>query len=156
MPEVFGTAWVEIAGDFLYDLMVALKDTMQTAGTYTPEINYVYRKHDEVMLMNAVSVDLVGVESEPISTGAVIGITYKPQYSIRIHTDYIGGVVDGHTISRLLNSVVNKLDTNISLSDDYKIDDVSGIVSDQRFEESYTVGGQVLVTVQITISQERE
>ena len=156
MAEVFGTAYIEVAGDYLYALVDALKTTM--ASGYDPTFSYVYRKHNEVMSLNAVSVDLdEAVDSEDEGFGSSSQqVLYHLVFTIRVHTDYVDGVMDRQKNGRLLNSIINKLKANKALGSSYFIYSVTDIRAAETFEESATLGGQITVTVTKAIQHSQE
>jgi hypothetical protein len=149
MAEVYGASCIETAADKLYDLIVALKDTMATG--YDPTFSYVHQKHNMICTgLNAVTIELESATLE--STGvSSSGKANQAQmtFTIRVHTDYqgIGAVRDAQKNWRLLNSILNKISANINLDDGYFILEMTNILPNEEFAESYTVGGQMSVQV---------
>lgn len=149
MAEVFGTDWIEAASDKLVALMEALKTTM-VAG-YDPTFSYVYTGHTVANLrLNAVTVELQDYEpSEVQGYGAgSLSMMVNVTFTIRVHTDYAGGVMDTVKNSRLLNSIANKLLKNNALGSDYFVRALRDIRARLEFEESATYGGELAVVIE--------
>lgn len=156
MPEVYSTggqATFEIGRDAIVTLLDELKQTMLAAGNYNPAISFVYDRHNVAdLLLNAVSVSLASMES-------VVPSNSKPNtqsvfemllnYSIRAHTAYDDGVRDDLKAQRILDSVINKLATNKHvLPSGFYLNQFTSAELGQRFEESGTIGGELIVTLQ--------
>ena len=163
MPEVFGTDFIETARDKLVTLITALKTTMATG--YTPTFTYIYERHDVAKLqLNAVSIGLDSADADDVATGASGNrVYYIMLFTIRVHTDYIGGIRDGQKNERLINSLINKLLNNrkMGASDGYRIGGinstpVSDISPNEEFSDSATYGGQFTVTVTKDITHTQE
>jgi|CXWL01.1.fsa_nt_gi 3-phenylpropionate/cinnamic acid dioxygenase small subunit len=153
MPEVY-TGNGDTCFETGRDLLVARLDELETdmAG-YEPAIDNVYDRHNVANLrLNAVTVGLaapngsVAAYSRPLTQGTM-GWTLV--YSIRVHTAYSGGIKDDQKSARLLNSIVNKLlaKRSLSLTDRYVITEVNDIKNAVEFEESASIGGEVMVTI---------
>jgi len=156
MAEVFGTAFIETGNDKLKAVIDALITTMAT--DYDPAISYVYQSHNRAyILLNAVTIDFENAEQMLVCAGNVSAPTeYLLNYSIRVHTAYNGGVMDGQKNARLLNSIVNKLKVNFDLGDDYKFWAFNDMDPRMTFDESPTVGGQVIVTLKTGVRYTQE
>jgi hypothetical protein len=61
--------------------------------------------------------------------------------------------MDGLTISRLLNSVTNKLIDNRTLGDGYYIAQIIEVENNTEFDDSATIGGEITVMVHECDSQ---
>lgn len=126
--------------------MDALVTSMATG--YDPTILAVYERHNTVVVqIPAVSVELESVEPSDEGWSNDTKLRYHIVLSLRVHTAYEGAVRDGLTISRLLNSVTNKIKNNLDLGDGYRVWSVSDINAEGVFPESGTVGGQLTVEV---------
>lgn len=156
MAEVYGTSFIETASDKLITELTALKSTM--ASGYSPTFSYLYQKHDTANLqLNAVSVDLESIEAD-YEGGIPNGprVRYMMTFSVRVHTAYSGGVMDGQTNHRLLNSVANKLMGNLDLASGYRIMGITEIVNREAFDDSATLGGHLNVVVMYVVSHSQE
>ena len=155
MAEVCGTAWIETARDKVVALMDALMATMATG--YDPTFSYVYEKHGTADIrLNAVSVGIASQpEDRPLWSGQHTSFWFI-EFSIRVHTAYAGDniLIDDQKNSRLLNSVIEKLQANRNLEDNYRIHEITG--ANPALEFGLTTGGEVtfIVTVPIEYTQE--
>ena len=146
MATTYGTNHIGTAHAAIDTLMDALVTTM--ASGYDPAISYVYGKHATAKLqLNAVSIQL---DTDPmvdfgVSTGTLVD--HQIVFSIRVHTAYAGGIHDGTKNRRLLNSVINKLKANEELGSSYWIANIEIVSVDSEFEDSATIGGELMVTV---------
>ena len=80
-------------------------------------------------------------------------------FSIRVHNGYAinkEAATDKTTCSQLLNSISNKLSDNRSLGSGYHIIDISEYLLNEEFDESYTVGGSINVTVAYGVNHTQE
>lgn len=146
MTEVYGTAFIETARDYLVALLEALKTSM---AAYSPTFSYVYEKHNQADLrLNAVSVGLAQADSSPFGAGGGgVANEYAMVFAVRVHTAYSDGFSDNQAVERLLNSLVNKFQANYRLGDNYRISAIGDLTTGDSFEESATKGGKMLVTV---------
>ena len=156
MAEIYGQTWSETARDLLVALMRELKDTL--ASGYDPTFSYVYERHNEVMSLPAVSIDIADAVDSIYEARSVTNaiVAYYIPFSVRVHIDYADGVQDGQKTTRLLNSVVNKLEGNRTLQASYYVDEVKAMRALAEFSESDTLGGEVTVIVQILINHSQE
>jgi len=154
MAEIFGTPYIETASDKLVALVTALKTTM--ASGYDPTFSYVYAKHNTAKIeLNAVSVDFEGCEPDETARGSTGTLVLYPlEFSIRVHTAYTNGYIDGQKNKRLLNSIANKLNNNHDLGDEYRLDSIDSMESNMTFES--TTGGEIRLTVNITVRHTQE
>jgi len=156
MATTVGEAWIGTAHSKIKALMDALITSMGTAST-DPALSYAYDRHDTAKLqLNGVTVDVDGVVTG--ERGMTSTSVWHPvvQISVRVHTAYENGITDGQKISRLLNSVANKITTNLDLGNGYRVEDVPQITNRSTFEESATIGGEIIVGVgaHIELTQE--
>lgn len=152
MAEVYGQPWLETARDKVIALMDALVVSM--ASGYDPKLSYVYDRHNTAALrVNSVSVNLDSVDGDHLGVNRY---DYLIAMSLRVHTDYEGGVVDGLAIARLMNSVINKLHNNYDLGDGYKMQGVTEILNNQIFTDSATIGGEIKAQILISIQHTQE
>jgi hypothetical protein len=145
MAEIFGTAFTETAKDHIVTLITALMSTM-SAG-YDPTFSYIYEKHGVAKLeLNGVTIDMVGID--PANEVANdYNIRYLMEFSVRVHTAYSDGVIDGQKNMRLLSSIQNKLKNNIKINDYYRIEYVGNMNVNESFAESATLGGELSVVI---------
>lgn len=155
MTEVFGEAFLETARDKLVALMNALKTTM--ASGYDPTFSYVYERHNVAKLqLNAVSVGGGdSVEDEPMWSGQHTAFWYV-EFTIRVHTAYADDNVgiDDRENARLLNSILNKLQVNLDLSDGYRIREITSLKITEEF--GMTTGGELTCVVSVPIEYTQE
>ncbi len=156
MAEVFGTAFIENGNDKIKTLMDELITTMATG--YEPAISYAYQSHNRAyILLNAVTIDFEGADNLPLGSGDNANLNgFILTYSIRVHTAYNGGIMDGQKNSRLLNSVINKMKVNFDLSDGYKFWGMHELNPRQTFDESPTLGGQVMIDIFASVRYTQE
>jgi len=156
MAEIYGTAFIETGNDKIKTLIDALITSM--AEGYDPAIAYAYQSHNRAyILLNAVTIDFENAEQMLECAGSVSAATeYLLTYSIRVHTDYNGGVMDGQKNARLLNSIMNKFKANFYLGDDYKFWGFHEMEPRMTFDESPTVGGQVMITLKTGVRYTQE
>ena len=154
MADVYGTQFADDARDKLTTLMDAL---IVSVASDDPKLGYVYDRHRVARLqLNAVSVDIDGVESEYPAVEDGPRPEWQLTFSFRIHTGYEGDVVDGRTTMRLMEGVANKLMANQDLEDNYRMARIVSIENHLDFTESATVGGEViaLITVDVCYTQD--
>ena len=159
MAEVYGSPYFETARDKLKALMDALVVTMATG--YDPALSYAYDYHNVAdMGLNAVT---IGAEASAIrdqreETVSSVGpsVVYDMQFSIRVHTDHVDGTRDRIKVSRLLNSVNNKLLLNTDLGDGYCIKFTTDLLFNEEFDESDTYGGQLSVVLDLFATNTQE
>ena len=153
MAEVYGTAWIETARDKIKALLDALITDMSSG--YDPKISYVYEGHDTAKIQfNALTLEFEEMPREErvgwTSTGSLI--VYPLLFSVRVHTAEVGDMEDAVKISRLLNSVINKLQPNANLGDNYRIQSVYELSGAQEFAESSTIGGELKIEIHIHVT----
>ena len=155
MTEVYGTAWLEDARDRIVALMTALKASMATG--YDPTFSYVYEHHGVAdKRLNSVSVGIASQpEDIPLWSGQHTSF-YHIEFSVRVHTAYAGDniLIDDQKNARLLNSVIEKLQINRDLEDNYRIYEIAGATVAEDF--GLTTGGEVtfIVTIPVEYTQE--
>jgi hypothetical protein len=161
MAEVYGTPWLEDARDRVVALMTALKTTM--ASGYDPTFSYVYESHSVADIrLNSVSVGIASQpEDLPLWSGQHTSF-YHIEFSLRVHTAYAGDniLIDDQKNARLLNSVIEKLQTNRALeieelpTANYRMHEITGVTVAETF--GLTTGGEVtfIVTIPVEYSQE--
>ena len=149
MGTVYGSSSVlDTTRDYLNtqctNLMVAM------SGSTTPNFSAVYNKHNTVIkAFNAITIDLENYEAIPSGLDDGVITSYQTVWSLRIHTDFIGGVTDGQKATRLMDSVKNYLSARkvIEQSTSHRIDTVNGGNNNEEFAQSYTFGNEMFVTV---------
>lgn len=156
MPNVYttgGQATFETGRDAIVSLIDELKQSMLGAGDYNPAISFVYERHNVADLrLNAVSVSLASMESVVPNTSlpntqSIFSMILN--YSVRVHTAYDDGVRDDQKAQRLIDSIINKLATNKhALPSGFYLNQFTSADLGQRFEESGTIGGELIVTLQ--------
>jgi len=130
MGEITGTDIFEAARDKLTALVTALISTQSGAGT-DPAVGYIY------------------------DTGKTS--LWEMIFTVRVHTAYLpNGIRDDQKVARLLNSLVNKFQTNIDLGNNFRIDTVGDVLIGEEFDESATYGGQLSVMVNLPVVQTQE
>lgn len=152
MPESYttgGEATLELVRDTVVTLLGELRDTMLTAGDYNPALSFVYERHNVADLrLNAASVSISEADSVPPgfsrpNTQAIV--SWKIHASIRVHTAYDDGIKDDQKSARLIDSINNKLWRNKgAFGDGLYLDQVTGIRNGVTFEESRTIGGELI------------
>jgi len=153
MAEIYGETFLETGRDKIVSLIEDLKSDMSSG--YSPTISYVYDGHLQADLnLNAVSVDLLSANMDQESTGTFV--IYNINYSVRVHTGYSDGYNDVIVNARLLGSIVNKLNANIVLGDNYILKEVTSIEPDQTFEETETLGGSLVATIMVSVAYTQE
>jgi len=154
MADVRGTQWADDAHDKLDVLMAAL---VVAAASDSPKLSYSYNRHTVANLqLNAVTVDLVGTETEAVGADGGPTVNHLMHFSLRVHTGYEGDHIDGRTVQRLTEGVVNKLMGNLDLGDGYRMKEIEGVTNFSIFEESRTVGGEVLALIRFHTSYAQE
>jgi len=144
MAEVYGTAYIETANDKLK----ALVDDLITDTTGdSPKISYAYQRHNVAYLrLNAVTIDLDGIDVA--SSGAPPPLVkYMMRFTVRVHVAYANQAINGQTVAKLVNSVINKLNDNLNLGDGYRIWQIDSLANRQEFDESASRGGEIAVTI---------
>ena len=161
MAEVYGTAWLEDARDRIVALMTALKATMATG--YDPTFSYVYEHHGVADIrLNSISVGIASQpEDLPLWSGQHTSF-YHIEFSVRVHTGYAGDniLIDDQKNARLLNSIIEKLQTNRALAvaalptAHYRMNEITGTAIAETF--GLTTGGEVtfIVTIPVEYTQE--
>ncbi len=145
--DVYGIQWIDDARDKLVARIEALKTTMATG--YTPTFSYVYPRHLVPELrLNAVTIGVTDFSQEPFA-GASSGVTskYMISFTVRVHTAYEDQTADDQEVGRLINSIANKVQAQQNLGDGYRIEEISGIVTESEFSESESRGGEFTVTI---------
>ena len=124
----------------------------------SPLISNVYDGHCKAdMTFNAVSVGLTAVQQEHVGqksspTGPIIN--HGIQIELRIHTAVAGRYNDRELFWRLANSLSNWLGRHNKLASQMHIIEPGQIEDDLTFEDSDTVGGNIIFTVLWTTGQE--
>lgn len=164
MTTVFGTSWLETARQLLVARLQELLTTMSTG--YDPTITAVYDSHTVAgMALNSVSIGLD--RSDRIDGSSAVGVTgidaaHGIAFSIRVHTDYSGGLHNELTQARLLESIENKLRLRLNLNTSgtkisrFEIESVGPLVTRQEFAESATIGGALLVQIWVVVEHTQE
>ncbi|UCE65931.1 MAG: hypothetical protein JSU85_13920 [Candidatus Zixiibacteriota bacterium] len=166
MATVYGDNKIfESCRTAVYNLLDALKTAMEEAGT-DPALAAVYSGHEQIkMTLPAASADFEGIiddgggryhGSKAEVAGHIINARYPILISVRVHTDYQDGYRDKVKLARLLNSVNNYLWTHkpsIDASGVVKlIHHVGEVTTDDVFQESLTIGGQINVLIIVNVS----
>jgi len=144
MGEVYGTAFIETGRDKLKVLLDALITSMAADD---PKISYAYDGHDTADIqLNGATVDFEAATWDGnYPNRPTIGLLWELNYSIRVHVAYIGGIMDGVMVSRLLNSVANKMFDNRDLGSGYRITAITSMIPDEPF--NHTLGGSLSLTI---------
>jgi len=150
MADVYGdSTFLDDTRDQLETDLNALLALMATAET-NPLFGVVYNQHNVIVQsFNAVSIDLVSYTAEPMGLDDGIITDYTMIWSIRVHTDYQGGITDSQKVVRLMDSIKGYLSTNknFDITKNWRID-TTGVGSNfETFDESFTLGGEILVTI---------
>ncbi|MDD4995730.1 MAG: hypothetical protein PHW53_04700 [Patescibacteria group bacterium] len=151
MSEIYGTYTAfETARDKLKAHLDAMITAMATG--YDPKLSYAYDSHHTIpILLNGVSIELIGVTRDSLGQMPGVIFNYYLDFSIRVHTNYIDRWHDPTKNARLLNSLDNYLSARLNLADGYRIFSITDHQTGLEFPESGTLGGQMKVTVKITI-----
>lgn len=157
MPNVYGDDFMEGGRNVLVAQMTALMASMSTAGT-DPTFSYIYNTHNVAKLeLNAVSI--AGVDStidDSEMWSSQLQIHWLMEFTIRVHTNYTGDNIgiDDLANSRLLNSIINKLQSNKDLGDCFRMESVSDINIAEEF--GLTTGGELTVVISTTVDYPQE
>jgi len=155
MADVYGdSSFLDDTRDQLETDLNALLALMATAST-DPLIAVVYNQHNVIVRsLNAVSVDLESYTAIPSGLDDGIITRYAMIWSIRIHTDYQGGITDSQKAIRLMDSIKGYLSTNknFDITKNWRIDTINVGSNLEQFDESFTVGSEMLVTITFTDS----
>lgn len=142
-------------------IIETLRDTIKTSlsaidwSSVTPDIDYEYEHHTIADIQfNAVSVEVGDIEKEHVGqfAGATTGpvINYMCEVSLRIHVAVGGRYNDYDTVRRLTNSINNYLHENnklgTHLGNSIIVSEPGSIEFNKTFEESDTVGGELIFT----------
>jgi len=154
MGVIYGTS--SLLDDTRNQLVTELTN-LQTAmtGNTVPAIAAIYSQHNEVIkLFNAVSVDLDTYQATPSGLDDGIITRYIMIFSIRVHTDYQGGVTDSVQSTQLIDSIKGWLSTHkvFDATTNYRIDTTDVGANLEFFEESFTVGSEMQITITRTES----
>ncbi|MBD3403519.1 hypothetical protein GF420_11530 [candidate division GN15 bacterium] len=151
----YGTGWIPTARDKVYDLIDTLKSIV---SSYSPTYSHVYKQHQIANLaLNAFSVDLDSVVSNEgnrafDSSQQTSVVYYFVNLSVRCHTAYVDEHFDSQKTLHLLNGAVNYIKENEDLGDGYRVIDLTDVVTNQRYDDSGTLGGEFMVSVGKEIS----
>lgn len=159
MAEITGNDIFEVARDKLTGLVSALITTQASNGD-DPAVGYMYDNHAPAKLqLNGCSVALEAAspaEERGHSTGRNTSV-WIMEFTVRVHTSYLPhGIRDDQKVARLLNSLVNKFETNRRPGDDLDINYVHDVMVGEEFEESVSYGGQLTVDVVLPVLQTQE
>jgi hypothetical protein len=142
MAEIYNNSWSEDARDKLVARLTTLMSTM--ASGYNPTFSYIYECHNVANLqLNAVTVDLDSALAGPVGANQYAA-RWTMQFSIRVHTAYADGIVDGQKQARLLNSIAEGLKEDMDLADGHRIQALTELVTREGFEESDSIGGHLI------------
>lgn len=146
----------------IFTLLEALKTAMENAST-DPLPLAVYNTHDQVkMTLPAYSVDFDGVVDDgdgrvrglkPEGAGTIVDGRYPLQVSIRTHTAFQGEYRDLVKLARLQNSVNNYMQTHRAFTAidasgvQFMISNFENVTMDNDFEESLTIGGELIISI---------
>ena len=145
MADVTGVQWADNIRDELVLLMTAL---LVSNAADDPRLAFQYDRHAVAKLqLPAVTVDLASTGLEWVGVGNGPNVRYMNTFSLRVHTGYEGDSMEGRKITRLMEGVQNKLWANLNLGTCMRIEDIDQLLNLQTFEESATVGGEILVVV---------
>lgn len=149
----------------IFSLLDALKTAMENAST-DPLPLAVYNTHDQVkMTLPAYSVDFNGVVNDgdgrvkgikATGSGIILG-RYPLVVSIRTHTAFQGEFRDRVKLARLLNSVNNYMQTHRDLTAmntacvQFMVTNFEPITMDNEFEESLTIGGEMILSIVVNV-----
>ena len=151
--DIYGEDFLDTAKNKIITELTALKTSMVSDD---PTFSYIYEKHATAKLqLNAVSIELDSVEPTDEFANDY-NVRYDLNYSIKVHTAYAGGYNDSRVNARLLNSILNKLKGNKDLGDHYRLANISEVIPDEEYEDSATLGGSLLATVQVVITHDEE
>lgn len=112
---------------------------------------YYYPRHNvAALLLPAVTAEVVS--NVPVSNEGAIESSDKWDYheiavSVRVHTDYSGGVQDVDAQTAIMDLVITALRQNIDLGDGYRIRSWGNEVYGAEFVESASLGAETLVRV---------
>ena len=142
----------------LYAQMSALKTAM-VAANVSPRPAAIYDSHEQIfMSLPAISIGLIEVVIDAgdigrsrAASGSLTKI-YELTWDIRVHSDYRDGYLDGITVSRLLNSIMNwfAVYENLNLSE-LLYHEITELKTAESFEESLTIGGRLNLKLKIAL-----
>lgn len=164
MAVVWGTQYIETARTLLYARLTELVTQMSTG--YDPTFVEAFDHHlVSAILPNAITLGLE--RADEIDGSSAIGTTgilaeHRMVFSIRVHTDYVGGWQDEMKQARLLESVENKLHAKLVLTSALQprsqiyISAVGTILIGQSFEDTNTIGGSITGAVTSVVEHTQE
>jgi len=157
MATIYGTGFAEEAVGAIVALLNTLKITM--ASGYDPTFSYLYGYHGVAKLqLDAITVGVNQIEttSSVNVPGTGPATRYNIGIGVRVHTDYIGGVVNGEKIAQLMNSAHNKIMDNLNVASGYRVMEVTEWAIGTEFTESATVGGEIIYTIMTHVTHTQE
>jgi hypothetical protein len=164
MAVVYGTSYIEATRQFLYARLGELVTAMATG--YDPTFTEVHDTHTVADIQ--LSAITIGLERAEAADGAdAIGTTgivanHRMIYTIRVHTDFAGGLHDEKRQARLLESIENKLRARLTLASatqprsQIQVWQVGQAMTKQIFEESATIGGALVIEVRAVVEHTQE
>lgn len=129
----------------------AQMDLLKVAiNTYDPTFSYVYDHHRIAYLrLNAVTIDIDEAMIEPSigKTGSYLVSQVDVIASVRVHLGYANDYLDVVKGTKLVQSIDNWLQGNWDLGDGYHLTSIDSIKLRLSFEESATVGSELICKV---------
>jgi hypothetical protein len=159
MATYYGTSTNTFDG--LRDSVKTHLDTLISAMKtgFTPTINYAYNYHSYVpIILNGVSIGIDSVDNAQeygLSGGSLH--YYEIRLSLRVHVGYVGDVVDQQTVMQLIQSLDNYFNTHKELNSSprYILTGTLSISPNLVFNESYTIGGEIIFAVKISVTHDQ-
>jgi len=157
MAEVYGdNDLLKETVDLLYSSMGDLKTAMQSQ-LVSPLFSGVYSTHHLAKVSFpavSVGIDEVEIGSEPEASGNQAGTgtvteSYYVKADIRVHMDYRGGFRDRVNLQYLMDSLKNWIAIHkqgyFETLNDFMGMRAENIEFDSDFDESYTIGGRLIL-----------
>lgn len=130
-------------------LVTILNNFSGSASSPDIAYNQVYSQHNTVISnFNAVSIDLREYDSTPSGLDEGVVTFYESVWTIRVHTDYIGGRIDSVETLRLMEDISHYLQgRKFQLGGSQTFYHIEKVLASspvlRQFNESYTVGGEI-------------
>lgn len=160
----WGSLWIEPTRAAIKAVLEDLVVDMATG--YSPAPVAVYDTHNKAaILRNSITIGLdeAGEEAGAFAVSPVGPVAnHRMIFSIRCHTDFVGGFHDSIRQASLLESIENKLRKNLELTaasglvSQIRIITVGPLTTAQTFEESGTLGGDLRIQVQAEVEHAQE
>ena len=148
MADLYGTSFID---DRIDALETILLDLVSDMASDDPKPLAVYTRHNVANLtVPSISIGLESSESNAIGVDVTgDNVLHESLISIRIHVGYGDDNFDTRKTSRLIESVANKILANLRDQSSSDLWTTSALLTENnvRFDESDSVGGQVMISI---------